>query len=124
MRSSPVNSDKETYFANHVFDNVSNQFTGITSNFRLTESGQNISRFSTDNAIVLINNILQEPQGVQANQGTYDLSETSSGISSIRFDETSSIYGYDPNRTNLPIGGFIVSIGSTCLLYTSDAADE
>ena len=45
-------------------------------------------------------------------QGNYELTEVSGGISSIRFDETSVAYGYDPNRTNLPIGGFIVSIGS------------
>ena len=113
MRTAPVNSDRETYFANHVFDDVSNNFTGIRSEFRLTSEGQNITGFSTDNAIVLINNIFQEPQGVQADQGSYDLSETASGISSIRFEETGAAYGYDPNRTNLPVGGFIVSIGST-----------
>ena len=112
MRSSPVNSTRETYYANHVFDNVSNEFTGIRSEFRLTQGGQNVTGFSTDNAIILINNIFQEPQGVQADQGNHDLTEVS-GISSIRFDETSAAFGYDPNRTNLPIGGFIVSLGST-----------
>ena len=113
MRTAPVNTDRETYFANHVFDDVSNNFTGLRSEFRLTSEGQNITGFSTDNAIVLINNIFQEPQGVQADQGSYDLSETASGISSIRFEESGAAYGYDPNRTNLPVGGFIVSIGST-----------
>ena len=113
MRTAPVNTDKETYFANHVFDDVSNNFTGLRSEFRLTSEGQNTTGFSTDNAIILINNIFQEPQGAQANQGTYDLSETASGISSIRFEESGSAFGYDPNRSNLPIGGFIVSIGST-----------
>ena len=113
MRTAPVNTDRETYFTNHVFDNMSNNFTGIRSEFRLTSEGQNITGFSTDNAIILINNIFQEPQGVQANQGSYDLSETASGISSIRFEESGAAYGYDPNRSNLPIGGFIVSIGST-----------
>jgi hypothetical protein len=113
MRTAPVNTDKETYFANHVFDDVSNNFTGLRSEFRLTSEGQNTTGFSTDNAIILINNIFQEPQGAQANQGTYDLSETASGISSIRFEESGAAFGYDPNRSNLPIGGFIVSIGST-----------
>ena len=113
MRTAPVNTDKETYFANHVFDDVSNNFTGLRSEFRLTSEGQNTTGFSTDNAIILINNIFQEPQGAQANQGTYDLSEIASGISSIRFEESGAAYGYDPNRSNLPIGGFIVSIGST-----------
>ena len=113
MRTAPVNTDRETYFANHVFDDVSNNFTGLRSEFRLTSEGQNTTGFSTDNAIILINNIFQEPQGDQASQGTYDLSETASGISSIRFEESGAAFGYDPNRSNLPIGGFIVSIGST-----------
>ena len=113
MRNAAVNTDRETYFSNHVFDDVSNNFTGIRSEFRLTSEGQNVTGFSTDNAIILINNIFQEPQGAQATQGTYDLSETASGISSIRFEESGAAYGYDPNRSNLPIGGFIVSIGST-----------
>ena len=112
MRTAPVNSTRETYHANHVFDNLSHEFTGIRSEFRLTDGGQNVSGFSTDNAIILINNIFQEPLGAQADQGNYELTEVSGGISSIRFDETSAAYGYDPNRTNLPIGGFIVSIGS------------
>ena len=72
-----------------------------------------MSGFSTDNTIILINNILQEPLGSQVDQGNYELTEVGSGISSIRFDETSVYFGYDPNRSNLPIGGFIVSIGST-----------
>ena len=113
MRTAPVNTDRETYFANHVFDDVSNNFTGIRSEFRLTSEGQNTTGFSTDNAIILINNIFQEPQGVQADQGTYDLSETASGVSSIRFEETGGAYGYDPNRSNLPVGGYIISVGST-----------
>ena len=65
MRSSPVNSTRETYY-HHVFDNVSNEFTGIRSEFRLTQGGQNVTGFSTDNAIILINNIFQEPQGLQS----------------------------------------------------------
>lgn len=113
MRTAPVNTDRETYFANNVFDDLSSNFTGIRSEFRLTSEGQNVTGFSTDNAIILINNIFQEPQGAQATQGTYDLSETASGISSIRFEESGAAFGYDPNRSNLPIGGFIVSIGST-----------
>jgi len=113
MRTAPVNTQRETYSTNHVFDDVSNEFTGIRSEFSLTSGGQNITGFSTDNAIVLVNNIFQEPQGAQATQGTYNLSENTSGVSSIRFRESGAVYGYDPNRSNLPIGGFIISIGST-----------
>ena len=63
MRTDSVNSTRETYHANHVFDNLSHEFTGIRSEFRLTDGGQNVSGFSTDNAIILINNIFQEPLG-------------------------------------------------------------
>ena len=112
MRSAPVNSNRETYFANNVFDDFSTEFTGIRSEFTLRSETLNTVGYSTDNAIILINNIFQEPQGAQADQGTYDLIENS-GITSIRFDETGASFGYDPNRTNLPVGGFIISIGST-----------
>ena len=113
IRTAPVNSTRETYFSNHVFDDVSSQFTGIASEFRLTSGGNDVTGFSTSNGIILINNIFQEPIGVQADQGIYDLTETSSGVSSVRFQESGSISGYDPNKSNLPVGGFIVSIGST-----------
>ena len=112
IRSAAPNTDRETYFANHVFDDVSTQFTGIASDFRLTSGGNDITGFSTSNGIVLINNILQEPIGAQADQGTFDLTETASGVTTVRFQESGTTFGYDPNRTNLPVGGFIVSIGS------------
>ena len=63
-------------------------------------------------AIVLINNILPRTTKYQVDQGNYELTEVNGGISSIRFNETSVVTGYDPNRSNLPIGGFIVSISS------------
>ena len=63
MRRSPVNSTKETYSNNIVFDDVSDQFNGINTTFTLKYDGSNTVGYSTDNGIILINNIFQSPQG-------------------------------------------------------------
>jgi hypothetical protein len=112
LRSGVKNNAQETYEANYIFDDISDQFTGIGKTFTLTSNNQNITGFSTNNGIVLINGIFQGPQGLQANYGDYTLTE-SSGISSIRFTGTKSFVDYDVNTANIPVGGVIVSIGST-----------
>ena len=105
-------SSNETYFNNRVFDDVSGQFTGIRSEFTLTSEGANVSGI-TSNTILLINNIFQAPQGVQADQiGEYQNFE-SAGVTTAQF--TSGLgtpTGYDVNKGAYPIGGMIVSVGS------------
>jgi len=112
LRSGKTNTTQETYETNYIFDGISNQFTGVDKEFTLTSDNQNITGFSTNNAIVLINGIFQTPQGVQADTKDYTLTE-SAGISSIRFTGTASSVGYDVNNANIPVGGVIVSVGST-----------
>ena len=63
MRRSPVNSKLETYSNNIVFDDVSHEFNGINTTFTLKYEGSDTVGYSTDNGIVLINNIFQGPQG-------------------------------------------------------------
>lgn len=111
LRSGVPNTAQETYETNYIFDGISNQFTGIGKTFTLTANNQNITGFSTNNAVVLINGIFQGPQGQQAEQEDYTLIE-SAGISSIRFTGTASSVGYDVNNANIPVGGIIVSVGS------------
>jgi hypothetical protein len=48
---------KSNYDGNQVFDDISNQFTGISSSFELKSSGISTAGISTDNGIVLVNNI-------------------------------------------------------------------
>ena len=112
MRSGVTNTSQETYETNYIFDGISNQFTGVDKTFTLTSNNQNVTGFSTDNAVILINGIFQGPQGQQADVEDYTLIE-SSGISSIRFTGTASSVGYDVNSANVPVGGVIVSVGST-----------
>ena len=71
---------------NIVFNDISNQFTGIKSTFSLTtgmgSSEINATGFSTYNGVVLVNDMFQEPAGDQ--QGNYDFKQTS-GITSVTF---------------------------------------
>ena len=105
-------STTETYNSNFVFDDVSNGFTGVTSNFTLKSDNADISGISS-NSIILVNNIFQAPQGVQGDEiGEYQIFE-SSGVSTVRFNAgLGTPTGYDQNQGGLPIGGMIVSVGS------------
>ena len=111
MRTAPVGTTSETYSKNVVFDDISTQFNGIGTDFNLKREGSETVGYSTDNGIILINNIFQTPQGSVAGDGTYTMTETS-GITSIRFTGSGVTTGYDPNNSNIPLGGIIVSVGS------------
>jgi len=109
-RNAASNSVDETYTNNYVFDDISDQFTGITSVFTLLEDDSNVVGFSTYNACILYNGVFQQPNSTST-IGGYDLSEAS-GITSITFQGTGVQDGYDPNKTNLPLRGKIVSVTS------------
>jgi len=111
MRRSPLNSPNETYSNNYVFDDVSHKFNGITTDFTLRSDNNNTVGYSTDNGIVLINSIFQVPKGVVVGDGIYNIEE-SSGISTIRFTGVGVSNGHDPNDSDIPLGGLIVSAGS------------
>ena len=64
-RTSFVNETNENYVENVVFDDISPDFTGITSEFVLKSSGTDQTGISTDNIFTLINGVFQEPDGVQ-----------------------------------------------------------
>ena len=111
MRRSPVGATTDTYSNNIVFDDVSTQFNGITSEFTLKKEGNDTVGYSTNNGIVLINNIFQVPEGSQTGDGVYQMEE-SVGVSTIKFTGIGVSTGYDPNNSNIPLGGIIVSVGS------------
>jgi len=115
LRSSIKNSSIEPYSKNYVYDDISSKFTGITTEFRLTSSGNNVGGISTSNAIVLINQIFQQPQrpgGLINIEGNYTLRE-SVGITSIQFTGSITSTSSDINTSNVPTGGIIVSVGSS-----------
>ncbi len=106
MRSGVTDSTNETYYKNKVFDDISSQFTGDRRNFNLESSDANVTGIATENAIVLVNDVFQGPVT------NYDLTENA-GITSIRFTGTATSITSDVNTSNLPIGGVILSVGST-----------
>ena len=112
LRSAEENSSSETYSTNYIFDDISQEFDASTKEFTLTSDGNNIAGFSTNNAVVLINGVFQGPTGSLAVNQDYTLSE-GSGISSITFTGTATSVAYDPNNSSIPVGGIIVSVGST-----------
>jgi hypothetical protein len=114
LRSGIPFGDQETYSTNYLFDSLSDNFDGYNDEFTLTENGQNITGFSTNNGIILINDIFQTPsRNIGLNiDNQYSISENS-GISSIKFVGTATSVSYDVNTSSLPRGGIIFSIGST-----------
>ena len=107
-RSGVINGTEETYADNYLYDDISQLFDAQTKQFSLTVDGANITGVSTNNAILLINSIFQEP----GNTNNYSLSEVS-GITSVTFTGTATSVAYDPNNANIPVGGVIVSVGSS-----------
>ncbi len=114
MRRNAEDTDVDAYTENTIFDDISNEFTGITTDFALTNNGNNVTGFSTYNGIVLIKGVFQQPLGAQNERSAYTMIENTTGVSSIRFTGGDTVAeGYDANKTNYPIGGVIVSVGSS-----------
>ena len=112
LRSAAENSSNETYSNNYIFDDISQEFDATEKTFSLTSNGSNIAGFSTNNAVVLINGIFQGPTGTLEIVQDYSLEEET-GITSITFAGTATSVAYDPNNANIPVGGLIISVGST-----------
>lgn len=115
MRTSEVDETAETYTKNYRFDDLSTKFTGIRTAFELTVGGgTSVAGISTDNAIILVKDIFQQPKrtGVNSIVGNYEFEEVNGGTR-ILFEPTTVTPGEDVNSSNLPVGGVIVTIGST-----------
>jgi len=111
---------------NKVYDNISDQFTGIGRTFTLTVGGANTTGIGTTggSGLIFINNIYQSPK--TANNPTifnYEINEnTSAGITTVEFSGITKpdidpaefvISDFDINQNETPRGGIIVSLGST-----------
>jgi hypothetical protein len=112
MRSGELNSSNETYSKNYIFDDISASFTGIANTFTLKSSGSNITGISTNNAIILVNEIFQGPFRGFGTSDDYILSE-SLGKTDITFVGSAQTIGYDVGISSFPRGGMIVSVGSS-----------
>ncbi|QPX48159.1 virion structural protein [Synechococcus phage S-SRM01] len=111
---------REDYTTNQVYDDISDQFTGIGQTFILTTQGINTVGLGTSggSGIVFINNIFQSPTTFNNSSNNYFVTENL-GITSITFTGITSTNDslftseYDINQNQLPRGGVIVSLGST-----------
>ena len=115
IRSGIENTSTEPYEYNYLLDSLSEQFTGISTEFTLKSNSLDVSGISTSNAFVLINNVFQFPSDVTGIPAinAYSLEENL-GITSIRFEGNAiANYENDINTTKLPRGGIIISIGSS-----------
>ena len=114
---------RNDYTSNVVYDDISDQFTGVGHTFTLTAQGINTVGLGTSggNGIVFINNIFQSPTTLNNSSNNYYIEEDLNvGITSITFTGiTTSIENEifisesDVNMNQLPRGGIIVSLGST-----------
>lgn len=112
LRSGVSDTSNDPYYHNYIFDDISSGFVGLGTQFVLKSNKTNISGFSESNAIILINDIFQQPSKPSLT-GEYSLKENS-GITTISFSGFSSSFSsYDINTRNIPRGGIIVSVGST-----------
>ena len=108
MRSGVQNTSDDSYHKNYIFDNISSQFNAVSNEFTLEQNNSNVPGISTENAVILVNDIFQTP-GLN---GGYLIQE-SSGISSIAFQGTNTVpLGPDVGISSFPKGGIIVSVGS------------
>jgi hypothetical protein len=109
---------RQDYTNNLIFDDISDQFTGIRQTYTLTVQGITTTGIETGSSVLFINDVFQTPT-TENNQGNnYNLTQ-SAGISSVTFTGITSSNGsviisdFDVNQNQLPRGGVIVSLGST-----------
>ena len=109
---------RNDYTTNTLYDDISDNFTGIGQTYTLTVQGINTTGIQTGSGIVFLNDIFQTPTTLNNAGNNYELS-TISGISSVKFTGITSTNGQiiisneDVNQNQLPRGGVIVSLGST-----------
>ena len=112
IRSAIPGGTVEAYDTNYIFDDISDQFNGITSSFTLKSENQNITGFAENNGIVLINSIFQEPTEPQLTPRQYDLTELS-GETDIQFYGNPIQQPNDIRTSDYPAGGTLSFVGST-----------
>ena len=113
---------RNDYSSNIIYDDFSDQFTGLKTDFRLTVGGANTIGIGTSggNGMLFINSIFQTPSTDNNPTNNFKIVEDySSGISSVIFSGITSTNGsliqseFDINQNQLPRGGVLISLGST-----------
>jgi hypothetical protein len=109
---------RQDYTTNKIYDDISDQFSGIGATFTLTSFGENTTGIEPGNSILFNNQIFQIPTTSNNSGNNYELQEvankteiTYTGITSSDGSIVKSLV--DVNQNQLPRGGIIVSLGST-----------
>ena len=109
---------RKDYTTNKIYDDISDEFSGIGVTFTLTSSGENTTGIEPGNSILFNNQIFQTPTTNNNGGNNYELQENS-GKTEISYTGITSSDGslvkslVDINQNQLPRGGIIVSLGST-----------
>ena len=112
---------RSDYTTNMLFDDISDDFTGIGKTYSLKVGGANTSSgIGVGNGVLFINGIFQTPKTLNNAGNNYEfISDTTAGISTVEFTGITSTNGdfivseSDINQNQVPRGGIIVSLGST-----------
>ena len=111
---------RSNYSTNMLFDDISDQFTGIGKTYTNTILGVNTTGIDEGNGILFINGVFQTPT-TENNAGNnyFFENDANAGISSVVFTGITSTDGsfiqseFDINQNQIPRGGLVVSLGST-----------
>jgi hypothetical protein len=102
---------RSEYSGNTVFDDISPQFNGISTSFELKSSGISTIGISSDNGIILVNNIFQYPEFDES----FYFEEIGGNSTNINFigigTQGDAPKDYDVNVKGFPRGGIIVGYG-------------
>ena len=112
---------RNDYSTNRIYDDISNQFTGIGQTFELKSGGSSTTGIGNTggNGILFINNIFQRPTTNNNANGNFAITDDgTSGITTLTFSGITengvlTKSDIDINQNELPRGGVIVSLGST-----------
>ena len=118
---------RQDYTSNRIFDDVSQNFNGISSSFTMTVGGANTTGIATGSTLVLLNGIFQQPSTSNNSDQDYSFIQTGaghtgittavfSGITTVKTDGSAGTIVQntsDPNANKLPRGGILVSVAST-----------
>ena len=112
---------RNNYTTNAIFDDISDEFTGIGQTFAITKEGVGIGSTSltVGSSLLLINGIFQKPTTFNNTGNNYSFVAVGTTESDIVFTGITSdnnatiIDPIDVNQNQLPRGGKIVSLGFT-----------
>ena len=111
---------RSNYSSNKLFDDISDNFTGIGKTYTLTVGGANTTAGVGGDGVLFINGVFQTPLTTNNTGNNYEfISDNVAGISTVEFTGITSTNGQfivsdsDINQNQVPRGGIIVSLGST-----------